>query len=256
MWRAARLLVLLAILAATALGAGLNHWRAQSWSRPQVLTLYPLAADGGADTQAYLETLDERAFAQLAPWFQAQAAAHGLSLETPLRVVLGRRILSQPPALPQDGSPLSAIRWSLQMRWWAWRHTPPSSPVPDIKLYLMFHGAASEGPLPHSVGLPQGRLGLVHLFASRPQQGPNLVVVAHELLHTFGATDKYDPSTLLPQWPQGYAQPGEAPHWPQHQAEVMGGRLPLSATEARMPHQLSETVVGPQTAAEIGWRQP
>lgn len=256
MWRAARLLVLLAILAATALGAGLNRWRAQSWSRPQVLTLYPLAADDEASTLAYLDRLDESDFARLAPWFQAQAAAHGLSLETPLRVVLGRRIASPPPALPQDGSPLSAIRWSLQMRWWAWRHTPPSSPVPDVKLYLMYHDANTDGALPHSAGIPQGRLGLVHLFASRAQQGPNEVLIAHEALHTFGASDKYDPATLAPLWPQGYAQPGDAPHWPQTQAEVMGGRLPLSATQARIPHGLAETLVGPHTAAEIGWRQP
>ena len=33
--------------------------------------------------------------------------------------------------------------------------------------------------------------------------GPNNVVIAHELLHTVGATDKYDPVTDAPRIPDG-----------------------------------------------------
>ena len=38
----------------------------------------------------------------------------------------------------------------------------------------------------------------------------NNVIVAHEILHTFGATDKYDPATTQPRYPDGYAEPGRA----------------------------------------------
>ena len=44
----------------------------------------------------------------------------------------------------------------------------------------------------HSTGLQKGMLGVVNAFASADQEGSNAVVIAHELLHTFGATDKYD----------------------------------------------------------------
>ena len=33
----------------------------------------------------------------------------------------------------------------------------------------------------------------------------------------------------------------------------MGGRIPLSAQQAKMPESLAEVVVGAHTAAEINW---
>ena len=33
----------------------------------------------------------------------------------------------------------------------------------------------------------------------------------------------------------------------------MGGRIPLSAQQAKMPESLAEVVVGAYTAAEINW---
>lgn len=271
MFKALRILLLLTVLLAVAASTLLARWRAQDWSRPQVLTLYPINADGGADTAAYLDGLDERAFADLAPFFQGEAARHGLvagaagaagtrteatgeqTARPVIRVALGRRIATPPPPVPQDGAMLSAIRWSLQMRWWAWRHTPPSAPLPDVRLYLLFHAPDHAGALPHSTGLPQGRLGVVHVFASRAQQGPNQVVIAHEALHTWGATDKYHPATLQPRFPDGYADPQQEPLLPQRRAELMGGRVPVSPTEARIPAGLGQVVIGEQTAREIGW---
>jgi hypothetical protein len=79
------------------------------------------------------------------------------------------------------------------------------------------------------------------------------VVIAHELLHVFGATDKYDPATNQPLVPQGLANPQARPLYPQRKAEIMGGRIALSPTEARMPSSLRASLVGPETAREIGW---
>ena len=254
MFKTVRILILLGILAAVAASAALGRWRAQAWDRPQVLTLYPINADGEAATAAYLERLELRAFADLEPYFQAEAARHGLALTQPVRIALGRPIARLPPAVPQRGGPLAAMAWSLQMRWWAWRQTPPSSPIPDVRLYLLFHAAEGQtGPLPHSTGLQQGRLGLVHLFASPAQQATNAVVIAHEALHTFGATDKYDRATLQPIAPDGYAEPQRWPPLPQEQAELMAGRIPLSETQAQIPARLVDTVIGSLSAHEIGW---
>jgi hypothetical protein len=57
----------------------------------------------------------------------------------------------------------------------------------------------------------------------------------------------------IPQYPQGYAEPYLKPLYPQRRAEIMGGRIPLSAQQAIMPRSLAEVVVGIQTAAEINW---
>jgi len=40
------------------------------------------------------------------------------------------------------------------------------------------------------------------------------VVIAHELLHTVGATDKYDPATNESSLPEGYAEPDKIPLFP------------------------------------------
>ena len=107
--------------------------------------------------------------------------------------------------------------------------------------------------MPHSLGLQNGLFGIVHAYAYEPYDATNNVVVAHELMHTLGATDKYDLVTLLPSFPGGYAEPEAEPRYPQRLAEVMAGRVALSPGEARMAESLDEVVVGPVTAAEIGW---
>lgn len=253
MFKMFRIMALLALLAAVGGTALLDRWQSQSWSRPQVVTLFPINADGNEATERFLAQLDEQAFAELAPFFAVEAKRYGLALAQPIEVRLGARMRLLPPSLPDDRGPLGAISWSLRMRWWAWRHTPPSSPSPDVRLFLMYHPATQNGPLPHSTGLEKGRMGLVHLFASRAQQGPNNVVLAHEALHTFGASDKYDPHTLAPLHPHGYAEPHLMPLLPQDHAELMAGRIPLPNDRARIPASLNEVVIGRRTAEEIGW---
>jgi len=77
------------------------------------------------------------------------------------------------------------------------------------------------------------------------------VVIAHELLHTLGATDKYDPDGQ-PLYPIGFADFIAEPCYPQSMAEIMAGRIPLSPGKAEIPKNLAETVIGYATAAEIG----
>lgn len=96
-------------------------------------------------------------------------------------------------------------------------------------------------------------IGIANVFADVRMRGSNQVVIAHELLHTFGATDKYDPATNLPRYPDGYAQPELNPRYPQRLAELMAGRVPLSASRVEIPNSLEQTVIGPATAREIGW---
>jgi hypothetical protein len=80
------------------------------------------------------------------------------------------------------------------------------------------------------------------------------VVIAHELLHTLGASDKYDPQSLAPVFPDGYAEPDRQPRHPQRLAEIMAGRFALADGQLAMPERLGQTLIGPRTAAEIGLR--
>ena len=96
---------------------------------------------------------------------------------------------------------------------------------------------------------------IANAFASAEQEGANNVVIAHELLHTFGATDKYDPATNMPIYPEGFAEPDAQPLLPQQRAEIMGGRIPRSRSEADIPRSLEQTMIGATTAREIHWAQ-
>ena len=78
-------------------------------------------------------------------------------------------------------------------------------------------------------------------------------MIAHELLHTLGATDKYDPNGSLPLFPDGYADPQASPLLPQKRAEIMAGRIPISDTRAEIPADMTQVVIGAQTAREINW---
>ena len=138
------------------------------------------------------------------------------------------------------------------MRWYAFRHTPFWQSLGTVRLFVLYHPPQFNQALPHSHGLQKGLLGVVHVFASDTQRAQNNFVIAHELLHTLGATDKYD-ANGRPLNPIGLADPNMQPPYPQYKAEIMGGRIAISAERAEMPKGLEEAVVGYATAAEIGW---
>lgn len=142
---------------------------------------------------------------------------------------------------------------SLQFRWWAWRNSPPVLVKPQIRLYLLFHDPQQVHVLRHSTALNKGRIGLVNLFGEHSYAGTNAVVIAHELLHTVGATDKYDLANNIPRYSDGYADPHREPRYPQDYAELMAGRIPLSPSRAEMPAGLAQTLIGDVTAREIRW---
>jgi hypothetical protein len=107
--------------------------------------------------------------------------------------------------------------------------------------------------VPHSLGLQAGLLGVVYAYADESLNEPNNVVIAHEVLHALGATDKYDAETNQPLFPQGYGEPDAEPRYPQAWAEIMAGRIAISDDEAEMPDGLADVLVGPETATEIRW---
>jgi hypothetical protein len=158
-----------------------------------------------------------------------------------------------PPALDPGAGVFTRIVWSLRLRYYRHRMLAAVSPRPQIAMFLLYHDPALASRLAHSAGLQRGLTAVVHVFASRSQEAQNRIVMTHELLHTFGATDKYDLATGLPEYPEGFADPQLSPRYPQQLAEIMAVKVPLSATEARMPDSLDDERVGPVTAREIGW---
>ena len=94
-------------------------------------------------------------------------------------------------------------------------------------------------------------VGIVNGYASRRHRGTNNVIIAHEFLHTLGATDKYSPIDGQPIGPDGIAEPERSPLYPQRFAEIMGGRIALAEDDSIIPKSLKYAVIGPLTAGEI-----
>ena len=86
------------------------------------------------------------------------------------------------------------------MRWLAARlEWNDASPDADIVAFAVYHDEAVA--LDRSTALERGLIAVANLFATKTARGSNEVVLAHELLHTLGATDKYDPATNMPLFP-------------------------------------------------------
>ncbi|HEX5127553.1 MAG TPA: hypothetical protein VFW00_12485 [Rhodocyclaceae bacterium] len=254
MFKKLRIAVLLFILATVAV----NAWRAKAkvteWKSTLHVAMFPINADGSDASQRYIQDLQKDDFEPIEHFIASQAQRYDVNVIRPVSVELGAAMNTLPPALTPHPNMLDAISWSLRMRWWAWRNTPEVSVRPDVRMYLLYHDPATTNYLPHSIGLAKGQIGMAHIFASRNANGSNAVVITHEMLHTFGATDRYAADSNMPRFPDGFANPGQTPRYPQTAAEIMAGRIPISETEARIPDGLFEAMIGPETAAEIGWR--
>lgn len=253
MWRWIRIAALLFILATVAQTAWLARSRTAEWTTSLRVVIYPINADGSRTSTAYVGQLGNATFEPIEAFFKSEGARYRLPLRDPVDVKLAPPVLSQPPAPPFGGSRLEVIAWSLRLRYWAWWNDTWKGPRPDARVFVAYHDPAVRSRLPHSTGLQQGLIGVVHAFSRADMDGPNNAVITHELLHTFGATDKYDAADNRPWFPDGYAEPNAQPLYPQQQAEIMAGRIPVSETRTEIPAGMDEVAIGLKTAREINW---
>lgn len=255
MAKAIRVAILLFALATVAVGAWQTRSRSQSWQRTLDVVVYPVNGDRRDTTAAYIGSLSNESLASIRGFMRREAERYKVNLVTPVDVFLGPQVSRLPPAPPRSGSMAGIIVWSLKLRFWAWRNDDYPGSRPDIRIFAVFYDPATTRQVEHSVGLKEGLIGLANVFAVNHMTEENNVIVAHELLHTLGATDKYDPSTTQPRFPEGFADPERSPLYPQTFAEIMAGRVPLSETESDTPRNLELAIIGPKTAAEINWRR-
>ncbi|EUJ09609.1 hypothetical protein Meth11DRAFT_0408 [Methylophilaceae bacterium 11] len=252
MWKKIRIIILLLILA-TVIQQTLQEDADLDWNKNFYVAVYPINADNSAVVSTYINTLTPQDFEPVAEYFAEEAQRYQLGLRRPFEIRLGDKINQIPPAPPVESGVLKVVLWSLQFRYFAWKNSPSMSVKPDIRLYLLYHDPLTSPRLTHSTALNKGRIGRVNLFADAAYAKKNLVILAHELLHTVKATDKYDLANGLPSFPDGYAEPEKQPRLPQDYAELMGGRVPLTESTAEVPKSLRLTLIGRKTAREIGW---
>jgi hypothetical protein len=247
-----RYLVLLLVLGFVIFHEAQVQSRVASWDETLKVQVYAINGDGRAATAKYIKGLKSKNFEPIGQFVNQEAKRYAIPIDA-ISVHYGGLLESGPPQPPVESSLLNNVSWSLHFRGWAlYQSYQNSNEALDINLFISYYDTSTTQSLRHSVGLQRGLIGLINGFASNAYEGSNNVVIAHELMHTIGASDKYD-SANQPVYPGGYADPYLEPRYPQFLAEVMGGRIPVSTTNARIPAKLSQVVVGPYTASEIGW---
>ena len=250
-FRRIRILILLGLLAAAGGLTWLEQTMVRAWRAPLDIAVIPINGDGSEQAARTIRALQARDFDDIGAFLEREAARYGGKLTPAAQIALLPELHEQPPAPPREASVLKTVWWSLKLRWWVYRQSGEWLPqLGRIKLFVLYHAPDEGVPLAHSLGIQKGLIGVVHAFADPGQTRQNNIVIAHELLHTLGATDKYDAGGR-PIYPQGYAEPELPPQMPRHEAEIMAGRLVNAAGRLVMPPSLGQCVIGPMTAHEI-----
>lgn len=251
-FKALRVLILLFILLLVSGGIYLDRERTTDWNDPLWVVVFPINGDGSDISAKFIAKLDEKRFKPVERFFEREAEKYGLAIEKPVKFFLAPEIKNMPPQPPMDKSVLATIWWSLKMRYWIFTNNNYDKHA-DIKIFLKYYNKEDNKIVPDSLGIQNGLYAVVNGFSSKDMNAKNNVVLAHELLHTVGATDKYDMRTIQPIYPFGYAEPDRNPVFPQRYAEIMAGRTPINQNKAQMPRGLKTVVVGELTAREIRW---
>ena len=250
-----RILILLLILLVVALTTWQDRYRSTRWREPLYVAIYPIAADDSPVTQAYLAALDVERFKTIDRFFAREAARYQLDTSEPVRTRLRPELRDHPPQRAPDARLAATAIWSLRLRYWASRVSGRGHEPEDIRMFVLYHDPALTPTVPHSLGLTKGLIGVVYAFAAPEMNGENNVVIAHELLHTVGATDKYNAVDDAPRFPDGFGDPAQRPLYPQSTAELMAGRRMLAPDKWQQAESLDEVVIGAATALEIRWPQ-
>jgi len=187
-----RIAFLLLVLLIVGLTAWQDRYLSTRWREPLFVALYPIAADDSPVTSAYVASLNAERFKPIDRFFEREAQAYHLEAEEPIKTRLRAPLQDRPPERAAQAGLNATALWSLNLRYWAWRVSTKAHEPEDIRIFVLYHDPAVTPTVPHSLGLTKGLIGVVYAFAATAMNGENNVVIAHELLHTLGATDKYD----------------------------------------------------------------
>lgn len=255
MFKVFRISFLLLILFIVSVSTWLTQSRSTDWNNSLWVKVYPINADGSDDASKYIQQLTLEDFRSIEEFLLRETRRYGHSLARPVRMELGKLIREQPPTLGESPGMFGVMWWSMKLRLWSGSVTDDQDhPDPDVRIFVRYHSPATDFVLENSVGMQKGMVGIVNAFAGRRHRGTNNVVIAHEFLHTLGATDKYDPANGLPHFPSGYGEPDKQPRHPQRLAEIMGGRIARADDDAIVPKSLKFVLIGEDTADEIQLR--
>ena len=256
-----RVLVLLFILFIVAVDSWLDSARSTDWNDTLNVVVVPINPEKSDPVADYILSFDNDAFKPIEDFFDQEASRY-LPLNKPaFKLILGNELHQEPPKFTpnenREAQWFDAVVWSLKTRYWVYKMKKNYKHLyPDIMLFVNYYDPAKHRRVRHSLGLEKGLYSIVYAFGNKGDKKGNHIVIAHELLHTLGASDKYALNSNQPLYPIGYANRDKRPLYPQKKAELMAGRIPISEGKATMPDSLVDVLIGPETAMEINWKNP
>jgi len=253
-FRHIRIIILLCVLVFVAIASYFQQTATTNWNKPIHVTFYAINGDRTESITAFINELKLSDYQEIFDFLATEAKAFELASLPVFYPDTGSPIEKMPPKPPaRVKGRFEIAMWSLKLRYWLFKNTGSLGlDSRHIRLFVIYHNEKPGQALAHSYGLRKGLVGIVHAYASAAMKKRNNIVIAHELLHTLGASDKYSTGGY-PVYPDGFAEPDTKPLLPQRLAEIMAGRIPLSASDAMMPASLAYCLVGPLTAKEIKW---
>ena len=254
-FRRIRIGLLLGVFLFTAACGANRSWERLAradWERRLQVGLVLLSPGGDVDAErwrAAATALDARLDAEMARWRGPGKGAFQITVLGPVRWD------GALPLSPPGSSPLERARHAIRV-FRTIRDIDRASggtvggfdlrifflcaPLPDGQLGFAEGAGAVNGEVAFVRGSCDGDLSL------------SLLTIGHELLHTVGASDRYDAQGHARE-PDGLADPARVPLYPQVHAEWMVGEVPLGPGRGRLPESLEELRIGEATAREIGW---
>jgi hypothetical protein len=263
--------LLLAVVAGWGLSTYVDDHRTFAWTRPVSILLVPLLEPGvptsGGDSDwilhRFLSTTsrEDGSLSALSEWFKREFRRYTGRDECPLRFSVHAPVRApyDPPEQPRAEDSFLA-RWSATSHFLAYFKEVDAREhlfmdVHDVTVFVFFYGEGRSAEFKdrRAVAAKRTRWGLVFCPMDPAQLPRSSALVAHEICHTLGATDKYDGEKCV--FPDGYANPGAVPLLPQSDAEIMALGIPLEALREAPVTGLLDCVVGSKTSEEMGWRR-
>ncbi|KAF0209927.1 MAG: hypothetical protein FD167_5420 [bacterium] len=236
--------------------------RKLDWDRTYNVALVQVINGNKSDTARALSPFGKELIQQsLEKWFENEAKRVYQTNIKPFRFQLLGPIFNEqtPPVLPteNDGFWTKYKQTSAFINYFNETLTQVGANPDqfDIKLYLYIYPADKglDYEKQHSVGTTRGRFGVVFLPIGKQSAGRTTCLIAHEILHTVGASDKYDDNHLT-FFPDGYFEPKK--RYPQQFAEIMALATPTENGKEKDADSLDISRIGEKTSVEIGWKKP
>ena len=241
-----------------------------AWDRELEILLVPLVdpatdlADGGNAElmRRFLSVAPGGGTLALERWFEDEYARHVRPVDSLLRIAVESpsRVASLPPPIP-DLTDSFVARWRKTAAFLEYfedldREHRLLQGAFDATLFVYFYDPERRSTFVehHPVATRRRRFGVVFVPLELYSGGFYSALLAHELCHAFGATDKYAGGTSV--FPEGFAEPQNDPLYPQRHAEIMALGIPVASGVERRVESLSDCVVGDTTAREMGWLPP